>query len=177
MANIVYIGTSLDGYIADKQGGLDWLNSIPNPEQDDFGFANFMNRIDAVVMGRITFEVVCGFDCPWPYSKPVFVLSQTLNSIPEAFQDKAELVSGSLQTVLAQLHDRGYWNLYIDGGRTIQEFFRQDLVDEMIISTLPILLGGGVPLFGELAQPLSFQYLKTDVYLNALVKSHYRRIR
>ena len=92
-------------------------------------------------------------------------------------QDKAELVSGSLQTILAQLHDRGYLNLYIDGGRTIQEFFRQDLIDEMIISTLPILLGGGVPLFGELAQPLSFQYLTTDVYLDALVKSHYRRIR
>ncbi|WP_257283784.1 dihydrofolate reductase family protein [Endozoicomonas sp. SESOKO1] len=81
MTNIVYIATSLDGYIADKQGGLDWLHSIPNPEQDDFGFASFMNRVDTVVMGRITFEVVCGFDCPWPYSKPVFVLSHFLFNI------------------------------------------------------------------------------------------------
>lgn len=177
MANIVYIATSLDGYIADKQGGLDWLHSIPNPVQDDFGFATFMNRVDAVVMGRVTFDVVCSFDCPWPYAKPVFVLSQTLSSIPEAFQDKAELVNGSLQTILMQLHDRGYRNLYIDGGKTIQEFLKQDLIDEMIISTVPILLGDGVPLFGELVKPLDFHYLKTDVYLNAIVKNHYRRIR
>ena len=77
MTNIVYIATSLDGYIADKDGGLDWLNSIPNPENVDLGFANFMERIDALVMGRATFETVCGFDVEWPYPKPVFVLSNT----------------------------------------------------------------------------------------------------
>ena len=83
MTNIVYIATSLDGYIADKEGGLDWLNCVPNPHQDDMGFVDFMNSIDALVMGRNTFETVCGFDMPWPYNKPVFVLSNTLKSIPE----------------------------------------------------------------------------------------------
>ena len=74
MPNIVYIATSLDGYIADKSGKLDWLHSIPNPDNLDFGFADFMNRIDAIVMGRNTFETVCGFEGMWPYSKRVFVL-------------------------------------------------------------------------------------------------------
>ncbi len=177
MTNIVYIATSLDGYIADNHGGLDWLHSIPNPENDDFGFAHFMNRIDALVMGRITFETVCRFAGPWPYSKPVFVLSQTLAAIPDTFQDKAELVRGSPAEIVTLLHKKGYRHLYVDGGKTIQAFLKQDLIDEMIITTLPILLGGGMPLFGELADPLHFQHKKTDVYLNALIKNHYCRVR
>ena len=84
MSNIVYIATSLDGYISDKDGGLEWLQMVPNPDNLDFGWADFMSRIDAIVMGRITFETVCGFDCDWPYSKPVFVLSNTLTSLPDA---------------------------------------------------------------------------------------------
>lgn len=69
MKNIVYIATSLDGYIADRDGGLDWLHSIPNPDHSDFGWAEFMAGVDALVMGRTTFETVCGFDCDWPYNK------------------------------------------------------------------------------------------------------------
>ncbi len=73
MKNIVYIGTSLDGFIATLDGGVDWLNEVPNPDQSDFGFQDFMDSIDAVVMGRKTYEKVLSFDCPWPYSKKVFV--------------------------------------------------------------------------------------------------------
>ena len=74
MANIVYIATSLDGYIARKDGSIDWLTDIPNPEGSDFGFSAFMERIDGIIMGRGTFETVLSFG-QWPYSKPVFVLS------------------------------------------------------------------------------------------------------
>ena len=81
MSNTVFIATSLDGYIADKDGGLDWLNSIPNPDNLDMGWVNFIDRIDALVMGRRTFDKVCSFNCEWPYSKPVFVLSNSLESI------------------------------------------------------------------------------------------------
>ncbi len=177
MANIVYIGASLDGYIADKDGGLDWLHSVPNPGNSDFGWADFMGRIDAIVMGRKTFETVCGFDCDWPYSKLVFVLSGTLTSLPEEFEGKAELVNGSLSEVLAAIHAKGHQELYIDGGATIQSFLREDLIDEMIITTVPILLGGGTPLFGELPEPMAFKHVKTEVLLNAMVKNHYRRRR
>jgi dihydrofolate reductase len=177
VSNIVYIATSLDGYISDKDDGLDWLDSIPNPDKIDMGYGDLMNRIDAIVMGRKTFEVVCGFDGPWPYSKPVFVLSNSLSSLPVGYEGKAELVSGSLADVLSTLHGQGHQDLYIDGGTTVQSFLKEDLINEMIVTILPILLGGGSPLFGELSQPMEFEHVKTEVMLNAMVQSHYRRSR
>lgn len=88
MANIVFIATSLDGYIADKQGKLDWLQSVPNPDNIDTGFVLLMERIDGLVMGRNTLDVVLGFGCDWPYSKPVFVLSNTMTEVPQGYEDK-----------------------------------------------------------------------------------------
>ncbi len=69
--NSIFIATSLDGYIADSQSGIDWLHSIPNPKQIDMGYIDFMSRIDALVMGKNTFETVCGFDMDWPYEIPM----------------------------------------------------------------------------------------------------------
>ena len=77
--NKVFIASSIDGYIADKNGGIDWLQSVPNPDHDDMGYNSFINEVDALVMGRNTFETVCGFDIDWPYSKPVYVLSRSLS--------------------------------------------------------------------------------------------------
>ena len=175
MSNIVFIATSLDGYIADKDGGLDWLQSIPNPENLDMGYVDLIDRIDAFVMGRKTFEKVCSFDCDWPYSKQVFVLSNSIKSIPEGYDGKAELVKGSLSDVIEALHQKGHKNLYIDGGVTIQSFLKQDLIDEMIITVIPILLGGGTRLFGELSKPMEFEQVKAATFLNAIVQNHYRR--
>ena len=177
MSNLVFIATSLDGYISDKDDGLDWLQSVPNPDNLDLGWEDFINRIDAIVMGRKTFEKVCSFDCPWPYPKPVYVLSNSLSSLPEEYNGKAELTNGPLFDVLAAIHERGHRELYIDGGTTIQNFLREDLIDEMIVSVLPILLGGGSPLFGELAEPMHFEHVKTEVFLNAVVQTHYRKSR
>ncbi len=92
MSNIVYIATSLDGYISDKNGELDRLQMVPNPNNSDFGWTEFLDRIDAVIMGRKTFEKICSFDCDWPYPKPVFVLSRFLKSLPEEYEEKAELI-------------------------------------------------------------------------------------
>lgn len=175
--NIVFIGTSLDGYIADKNGGIDWLNSIPNPEKDDMGFNAFNERIDGIIMGRNTYEMVCSFDIDWPYQVPVFVLSTTLTSVPEKLKDKVELVKGSLTEVLKSIHDKGHDSLYIDGGSTIQSFLKEDLIDELIISKIPVLLGGGIPLFGEHASPLSFNHVKSEVFVNQIVQDTYRRNR
>ena len=175
MSNIVFIASSLDGYIADKDGGLDWLKSIPNPDNLDMGWVNFIDRIDALVMGRKTFEKVCSFDCEWPYSKPVFVLSNSLKSIPEGYAEKAEPINGSLSEVIEKIHQRGHKHLYIDGGITVQSFLKEDLIDELIITIIPILLGGGTPLFGELSDQMEFEHVKTEVFLNAIVQNHYRR--
>ena len=177
MSNLVFIATSLDGYISDKNDELDWLQSVPNPDNLDFGWADFIDRIDAIVMGRRTFQKVCSFDGPWPYSKPVFVLSNSLSSLPQEYEGKAELISGMLSDILTALHRKGYEHLYIDGGVTIQSFLEEDLIDEMIITVLPILLGGGSPLFREMPESLDFDLVNTAVMLNAMVKNHYRRKR
>lgn len=175
--SLVFIATSLDGFIADKNGGLDWLHSIPNPEQSDMGYAAFMNRVDAIVMGRKTFETVCSFDCVWPYSKPVFVLSTSLTEVPETHPGKVEIVNGSLSEVLQQIHQKGFSRLYIDGGTTIQSFLKENLIDELTLTNIPILLGGGAPLFGETPIPLEFDLQESKVYLNAIVQNRYRRKR
>ena len=124
MSNLVFIATSLDGYISDKDDGLEWLQSVPNPDNLDLGWGDFINRIDAIVMGRKTFEKVCSFDCPWPYPKPVFVLGTSLSSLPEEYGGKAELINGPLSTVLEAIHGRGHRELYIDGGATIRNFLK-----------------------------------------------------
>jgi dihydrofolate reductase len=173
MANYVYIATSLDGFIADSDGGLDWLNETPNPETSDYGFAEFMRSIDAIVMGRRTFEAVLTFGS-WPYEKPVFVLSRRGVKVPRELENKVEVINADPKTVTGQLKEKGFHNLYIDGGNTIQSFLEIGLIDEMIITRVPILLGGGVPLFGKLSQRLHFSHKKTEVLNNLLVKSHYR---
>ena len=175
MSNTVFIATSLDGYIADKDGGLDWLQSIPNPESLDMGYVDFIDRIDALIMGRKTFEKVCSFDGDWPYKKPVFVLSNSMKSIPEGYEGKAETIKGSLLEVIASIHQKGYKHLYIDGGMTVQGFLKEGLIDEMIITVIPILLGGGIPLFGELPKQVEFELVKTEVFMDAVVQNHYRR--
>ncbi|UAB86028.1 dihydrofolate reductase [Zunongwangia sp. SCSIO 43204] len=175
--NKVFIATSLDGYIADKNGGLDWLHSIPNPENDDMGYAAFNENIDALVMGRTTFETVIGFDVPWPYSKPVFVLSNSMKEIPESHKGKAFLANGTLTQILEQIHAKGHFNLYIDGGTTISNFLKEDLIDEMVLTRIPILLGGGHSLFSELSEQLKFKLVESKVFLNQITQSHYKRVK
>jgi len=173
--NIVFIATSIDGFIADKEGGLDWLHSIPNPDINDMGYGELIDRVDALIMGRVTFETVCGFDCDWPYTKPVFVLSNSLKNIDEKYKDKVQLVNGDIKDVVKELNHKGFKILYIDGGTTIQSFLKEDLIDEMIITTIPILLGGGFPLFNETPNKLSFELKESKVFLNQIVQNHFIR--
>jgi dihydrofolate reductase len=177
MSNIVYIGTSLDGYISAPDGSLDWLSYVPIPEGDDLGFSEFMDRVDAVVMGRKTFETVLGFGMGWHYPKPGIVLSSTLKTVPEGFADHVQLASGTPSEIVQLAKKQGFKNLYIDGGTTIQRFLREDLIDEIIITEIPILLGGGDRLFGELDQFLGFELIDTEVLLKQLVKRRYQRKR
>ena len=173
--NSVFIATSLDGYIADKNGGIDWLNSIPNPDNDNMGYVDFTNKIDALVMGRVTFETIVGFDVNWPYKKPVFVLSNTLKDIPQSHKEKVFLTKGTLRDILDQIHEKGFYRLYIDGGTTIQNFLKEDLIDEMLLTTIPILLGGGFSLFSELQNEMKFELIGTKTYLNQITQNHYKR--
>lgn len=175
MSNYVYIATSLDGFIAGENGQLDWLNNIPNPDGDDFGFAEFMDKMDAIVMGRNTFEAVLSFGV-WPYTKKVFVLTSTLVDVPEHLEGKVSYIQGTVEEIVADLNGMGYKALYIDGGKTIQSFMKSNLIDELIITKIPVVLGTGIPLFGKLDTSIMFEYVSTEIYNHTLVKTHYRKV-
>ena len=174
MKTTVYIAKSLDGYIARENGDIDWLDNIDNPGDDDFGYGEFIKGIDAIVIGRNTFEKVLTFK-KWPYTKPVFVLSTTIKSIPEFLNGKAQLLSMKPREILDYLSENNYSNLYVDGGITIQKFLDENLIDELIITEIPVLIGSGIPLFGNLRKDLWLKHKWTKTYPNGLVESCYVR--
>ena len=173
--NKVFIATSLDGYIADKDGGIDWLDTFPEINNIDSGYHSFMETIDALIMGRSTFQKVLSFGIDWPYKKPVYVLSNTLEVIPTELENKVFLKKGKLTEILQEIHSEDRHNLYVDGGKLIQSFLKEDLIDEMIITTIPILLGQGIPLFSSLDNQLIFECRQTILYLDKIVQNHYFR--
>ena len=173
--NKIFIATSIDGFIADKKGGIDWLHSIPNPERNDMGYFDFTSGIDAIVLGRLTFETVCNFDIDWPYQKPVFVISNSMSTMPEKYIGKAELVKGTLKEILENIHRKGHFSLYIDGGKIIQSFLKEDLIDEMTITIIPYLLGGGIPLFADLPKRLEFECVDSRMFLGKIVQNYFVR--
>jgi dihydrofolate reductase len=168
----VYIATSLDGFIARKNGDLDWL---PPGEQDgeDFGYAQFMSAVDYVVMGRNTFEKVLTFG-GWHYNKKVIVLTSRDLTIPSRLTDKVEALHLSPRELVHEMERRGAKAIYLDGGVTIQRFLRESLVDEMIITTIPILLGEGLPLFGTLEKDINLELVKSESYQNGFVQNKYK---
>ena len=178
MSNTVYIATSIDGYIAREDGSIDWLMELPNPDKSDYGFSVFLERIDGIIMGRKTFETVLGFN-EWPYTKPVpvFVLSNSLDELPGKLSGKVEIVRGELKRIIELLKEKRINNLYVDGGKTIQSFLKEDLIDEMVITRIPILLGSGIPLFNKNNLELEFEHAGTEVYNNMIVRSKYLRKR
>ena len=175
MKTMVYIGTSLDGFIARKDGNIDWLVKFANDEAIH-AYEEFMSRIDAIVIGRGTFEKVLSFPS-WPYKKSVFVLSTSLKEVPDLVRQKATILSMKPKVLLEHLSGKGFSGIYVDGGKVIQSFLREDLIDELIISKVPVLLGSGIPLFGNLDSDLQFGHKQTQAYSNGLVRSYYERKR
>lgn len=171
----VFIATSLDGFIARPDGSIDWLIGQPESSPgEDYGYKVFMASVDVLVMGRKSYEQVLTFG-EWPYpGKKVIVLSSGTPQIPEKLTGSVEVMGGAPESVLAQLLQRGIRHCYIDGGNTIQRFLRAGLIDEMIITQIPVLIGQGLPLFGPLDHDLRLQHLETKAYPNGFVQSRYR---
>ncbi|ADE55897.1 dihydrofolate reductase family protein [Coraliomargarita akajimensis] len=169
---IAYLAVSLDGYIADRDGSVEWLNAIPNPDGDDYGFAEFMGSVDALLMGANTFRVVESFGV-WPYDKPVFVASRSILEPPPGYADKITLMNGEVSDLLTQISALGYERIYVDGGQIIQAAMRANLLSELILTQIPISLGDGIPLFPKSEQQRQFTHTKTEVVGPGLVKSWY----
>jgi len=171
----VYIGTSLDGFIAREDGDIAWLVKFGDKDAVD-AYNEFMATIDVIVIGRGTFDKVLEFPS-WPYDKPVVVLSRTIKDLPGGVKDKATVLSLKPVDLLRSLSDKGYKAAYIDGGKVIQSFLAEDLIDSLTISKVPVLIGSGLPLFGPLDVDIAFEHMRTKTYSNGLVRSYYQRKR
>lgn len=169
----VFCGVSLDGYIARPDGDLDWLMGGGQPE--DHGYNDFVASVDCLVIGRKTYETVLGFG-GWFYGEmPVMVLSShELEKVPEGAN--VERMSGDPTEIVAELDARGQKHLYIDGGLTIQGFLRAGLIDRMIISRLPILIGEGIPLFGPIDGDIRWKLERIKEFPSGMVQCEYTKI-
>lgn len=165
----VFIATSLDGFIARPNGDLDWL---PGDDVEDHGYYAFMDTVDGLVMGRGTFEKVLTFGA-WPFTKPVVVLSSRRIDLPPELPKSVEVMSGSPTEVVSQLDRRGWKNAYIDGGDTITRFLEAGLIQRMIITRIPVLIGSGIPLFGRLTHDIRLKHVETRSYRSGLVQHEY----
>ena len=173
MKTFVYIGTSLDGFIAGIDGDIEWLVKYQNQEVID-SYVQFISKIDAIVIGRGSFEKVLSFP-EWPYDKKVFVLSSSIKEVPDAVKGQVTILSMRPKELLDYLSKEGLSNIYVDGGKVIQDFLNEDCIDEMTITKVPELIGQGIPLFGFLDHAIPFRHVQTNIYSNGLVKSHYER--
>jgi len=170
----VFIATSLDGFIARKNDDIEWLTSYPTLGEDH-GYNAHIAEMDGIIMGRGTYEKVLTFD-QWYYTKPTIVLSRSLDpaSVPEHLKSQIEIVAATPQEAMDLVGARGWKKIYADGGQLIQSFLRAGLIEDIIISTIPILLGDGIPLFGRLDKDIALEHLRTTSFPSGLVQSHYR---
>jgi dihydrofolate reductase len=171
----VFIATSLDGFIARANGDLDWLTGAESAStEQDYGYQEFMDSVDTIVLGRNTFELVLTFDT-WPYSgKKVVVLSSRPKAVPTHLVDDVAWLSLPPLRLVERLAARGATHLYVDGGKTIQGFLKAGLIHELTITRVPVLIGTGVPLFGALDHDVRLAHIATRQFRNGFVQSKYR---
>jgi len=167
----VFIATSIDGFIARSDGALDWL---PEGGGEPHGYLEFMATVDALVIGRKTFETVLAYP-DWPYgTKPVIVLSSNPASLEAPPGTVCSIMAATPAEVVERLAAQGMSHLYIDGGVTIQRFLAAGLIQRLIITRVPVVLGAGIPLFGPVAYDLHLTHVATRAYPSGLVQSEYR---
>ncbi len=165
----VFVGASVDGFIARPDGALDFL---PEGGGEPHGYDEFMGSVDALVIGRKTYEPVLAFDA-WPYrDKSVFVLSNSPLA-PAPAGARVERMSGHPAEIQAQLAARGVQHVYVDGGITIQGFLRAGLIQRLIVTRVPVLIGSGISLFGAVVRDIPLKHIATRQYPSGLVQSEY----
>ena len=169
MKTSVFVGTSLDGFIARENDGLDFL---PDDPGEGHGYQEFFDSVDVLIIGRRLYEVALGFGA-WPYgAKPVFVLS-TKEIAPPPEGAVVKRLSGTPAEVLEEVESCGFEHAYVDGGITIQRFLSAGLIQHLVITRLPVLIGSGIPLFGPLDHDVKLRHVATKVLSSGLVQSEY----
>ncbi len=179
----VYIATSADGFIARKDGGIDWLETAGKKDVDlgddaDMGMKAYMAAIDCMIMGRKSMEIIDSFNLTpeqWPYGDTrIIVLSTTLKELPKSMINKVEIYSGEINSLMEQLENEGHKHAYVDGGKTIQSFINLELINEMTITRIPVLLGEGIPLFGKTIKDIKLKNCSARCFANDFIQEFYQ---
>jgi len=166
----VFVGTSLDGFIARSNDDLDFL---PPGGGEPHGYDEFVASVDAIVIGRRTFEKVRTFEA-WPYGrKPVIVLGDEPLDL-SGVEGVVEQMTGEPAVIVAALAERGFGHIYVDGGVTVRRFMRAGLIQRLIVTRVPVLIGTGIPLFGPLDRDVALEHVATRAYQSGLVQTEYR---
>ncbi|MFN8393763.1 MAG: dihydrofolate reductase family protein [Bacteroidia bacterium] len=172
---ILFVATTIDGYIARPDGNIDWLNAIPEPDSGDYGYAELLAGIGSVVMGRKTYEEVLGFGVEWPYSdyKTVIVTRnrEFAVSTPSTYVLQTGIAEGMAE--LERETGKDIW--LVGGGELVAEFLRLDLVDKMVISVVPLVLGEGIPLFPGRSKESAWTLVEAKAFNTGLVNLVYLR--
>lgn len=169
----VMMAITLDGFVARKDHSLDWLMK-QDTEGEEHGFATFLANIDVIVMGSGSYRTVLGFDA-WPYEKPVVVMSNTLSQgdVPAELQGKVEMTGLDPQSLMDEMERRGWTRVYVDGGAIVQSFMRLGLVQDLKLAIVPILIGDGIRLFGDLPADVDLKLTETKGFASGLVEMRY----
>lgn len=170
----LFIATSIDGFIAREDGSIDWLDSIPHAENVDYGYSEFMSKIDTVIMGRKTYEDVIGFDVEWPYNDYTCYIVSGSGKV-DITTPKTHLISDLSETSLQHIKNQSNKDIWvIGGGELIAGFLNQGLIDSMLISIIPVVLGKGRPLFNN-GLETSFKLISTEAFESGIVNLIYAR--
>lgn len=179
----VYIATSIDGFIARENGDLDWLDNAgiadaEMGEDADMGFHEFINSVDCIVMGRKTMEIISDMNLTseqWPYGNlRIIVLSKKMKQPPKNMKNKVEIYSGSIQELVIKLEKEGHCKAYIDGGKTIQSFLNLKLITDITLTRAPIILGSGIPLFGDITTlDIRLEKVSVQAFPNNFIQEYF----
>ncbi len=169
---ILYIATSLDGFIATKDDNIDFL-SIVQEEGEDYGYADFIKTVDTVIMGRRTYDKVLSFGIGFPHAhKETYIITRT-NREPI---DKINFYTGDLKELVEKLKAVNGKDIFIDGGaKVVNELLKNNLIDEFYISVIPVLLGDGIPLFSDGRSELNLKLVSSTSFNKGLVQLHYKK--
>jgi dihydrofolate reductase len=168
----VFVGTSLDGFLARPNGDFDFL---PAGGGEEHGYTEFMASVDTLVVGRNTYDVVLKFP-EWPYAGKRVVVLSSRPIPPPAAGASVERMEGDPREIAARLAESGSRHVYVDGGLTVQSFLRAGLIQRVTITRVPVLIGEGIPLFGAVPRDLRLRHLGTRSYASGLVTSEYEVI-
>jgi len=170
----VFIAASLDGFIARRDGDIDWLMKY-DVEGEDHGFDEMMASVEGLIMGSGTFQKVLTFG-EWPYKKPVVVMSRSIteSDIPDHLSRRVRLSVAPPKDIMNQLSAEGWNRAYVDGGKVIQSFLAEGLIQDILLTRVPILLGEGLPLFGAVPHDIALEHIETKSFPSGLVSSKYR---